>query len=147
MRRKWIIREMRSRKKWTIMKRKSRFVPWVLKGTDNVYVQVQVTWRWRQYVPPKSWLPLARLQCVRAQKTTVEIFTAVKTSNHRVNGSACEDPKGDVTAYLNTNCAGIWRASSPEVTWPGRDWNWTQFRSTLMVIVTLLNYVFIYVLT
>jgi hypothetical protein len=61
---------------------------------------------------PKPWLPFARLEYVRTQKTTVEIFTAAKTSM----GQHVKIRKETVTAYLSREYSGMWKVSSLETT-------------------------------
>jgi len=41
----------------------------------------QKVWGWRHHGPPKRWYPTKTLHGVTAQKTSIRIFTAVKTSN------------------------------------------------------------------
>jgi hypothetical protein len=38
-------------------------------------------WRWRQYVPPKRWYLPTSVHSISAQKTNINIFTAVRNSN------------------------------------------------------------------
>jgi hypothetical protein len=45
------------------------------------------SWRWKEYVPPKRWYPPTSSQSVTIQETTIDSFTAVRTSNHYGNQS------------------------------------------------------------
>jgi hypothetical protein len=38
-------------------------------------------WRWKQYIPPKHWCLPTSPHSVTAQKTNIDIFNAVTTSN------------------------------------------------------------------
>lgn len=38
-------------------------------------------WRWKRYFPPKHWKSPIRLQGVTIQNTTIDIISAVRTSN------------------------------------------------------------------
>jgi hypothetical protein len=46
----------------------------------NIGLNLQ-PWRWRQYVHPKRWYLPTNPHYVTAQKTNIDIFTAVRTSN------------------------------------------------------------------
>jgi len=62
------------------------------KNTRLNYVQVELwivtPWRWRQQGPPKSWYPITTLYGVTTRKTSVRLFTAVKTSNLKLHATS-----------------------------------------------------------
>jgi hypothetical protein len=69
------------------------------------------SWRWKQYVAPKHWYLPTCPQGVTTQKTTIDIFTAMRTSNPICNhgfsalGNASDTYQGDIRleSHLDTN--------------------------------------------
>jgi hypothetical protein len=53
----------------------------VLQDFQIELLQLQ-PWRWRQYIPPKRWYLPTSPHGVTTQKISIDIFTAVRTSNH-----------------------------------------------------------------